>query len=185
LRNVSTGLENDISINWTNLAASSEITIDWGTAGQPFGTTGATVIGDTDGLSQFDGDYSVNFINQDGAPVGELISVAIDEDGFVVASYSNGETRNLYKLPIADFTNANGLKTISGNVFQATQESGEVQLREAGENGVGDVIGASLEQSNVELSEQLTDMIVAQRAYQSNTRVISTTDELLDRLNQL
>lgn len=185
LRSISSGLTNSIKMIWTNGAIPSQVTVDWGTAGQPFGTVGAAVIGGTDGLSQFDSDYNVAFINQNGAPVGELISVAIDKDGFVIASYSNGETQSLYKLPIADFTNYNGLKAISGNVFSETRESGTVNLRDAGTNGTGTIVSASLEQSNVELSEQLTDMIVAQRAYQANTRVISTTDDLLDKLTQL
>lgn len=185
LRSVSSSLTLPIEIVWTNGAQPSEVSINWGTAGQPFGTPGATLIGDTNGLSQFDADYNVAFINQNGAPVGELISVTIDEDGFVIASYSNGETQNLYKLPIAEFTNPNGLRSISGNVFAETRESGVVNLREAGTSGVGDVVSAALEQSNVELSEQLTDMIVAQRAYQSNTRVVSVTDELLEQLNNL
>ncbi|MCI5050177.1 MAG: flagellar hook-basal body complex protein [Rickettsiales bacterium] len=185
LRAVSAGLRDEFSVTWANGAAESNITIDWGTAGQPFGTDGATEIGDTDGISQFDGDYTVNFINQDGAPVGELVGVEVDEEGFVIASYTNGETRALYKLPIADFTNVNGLRHVTGNVYEETRDSGDVQLREAGTGGAGDVVGAALEQSNVELSEQLTDMIVAQRAYQSNTRVITTTDELLEQLNNI
>lgn len=185
LRSVSAGLTTDVQIVWTNGAEPSLVTLDWGTAGQPFGTPNATSIGDTDGLGQFDADYKVDFVNQNGAPVGELVSVSIDEEGFVIASYSNGETQNLYKLPIADFANPNGLRAITGNVFAETRASGTVNLREAGTSGVGDVVGAALEQSNVELSQQLTDMIVAQRAYQSNTRVISTSDELLEQLNQL
>ncbi len=185
LRSVSAGLNQPIDIVWTNGAEPSEVTLDWGTAGFPFGTPDVDQIGDTDGLSQFDADYNVRFANQNGAPVGELVSVSIDEDGFVIASYTNGETQSLYKLPIAEFTNPNGLRAISGNVFSETRDSGTVNLREAGTNGVGDVVGASLEQSNVELSEQLTDMIVAQRSYQSNTRVVSVTDELLEELNRI
>lgn len=185
LRSISSGLTGEIQVTWTNGAVPSNITIDWGTAGQPFGTQDATAIGDTDGLSQFDSDYNVRFANQNGAPVGELVSVIIDEDGFVIASYNNGETQNLYRLPIAEFTNPNGLRAITGNVFAETRDSGTVNLREAGTNGVGDVVGASLEQSNVELSEELTDLIVAQRAYQSNTRVISASDELLEQLNNI
>lgn len=185
LRSVSAGLTQPITIAWTNGAEPSTVSIDWGTAGQPFGTPDATAIGNTDGLSQFDADYNVSFVNQNGAPVGELVSVIIDEDGFVIASYNNGETQSLYRLPIAEFTNPNGLRAITGNVFAETRDSGTVNLRNAGTNGVGDVVGAALEQSNVELSEQLTDLIVAQRAYQSNTRVISATDELLEQLNNL
>src|SRR5690606_39130922 len=103
LRSVSSGLTNPVNINWTNGAASSTIEFNFGTAGQPFGTTGATIIGLTDGLSQFDADYNVAFVTQNGSPVGELIAISIDADGFVIASYTNGESQKLYKLPLADF----------------------------------------------------------------------------------
>lgn len=185
LRSVSSSLTNPVTINWTNGSVPSVVSFDFGTAGQPLGTTGNVQIGDTDGLSQFDANYNVAFINQNGAPVGELVSVTIDEEGFVIASYSNGETQNLYKLPIADFNNPDGLNPESGNVFTQTRDSGDVNLREAGTSGTGTVAASALEQSNVDLAEQLTDMIVAQRAYQANTRVISTSDDLLDRLTQL
>lgn len=185
LRSVSSSLTRPVTINWTNGAVPSVIEFNFGTAGQPIGTTGNLPIGDTDGLSQFDSNYNVAFINQNGAPVGELVAVTIDPEGFVIASYSNGETQNLYKLPVADFNNPDGLTPESGNVFSQTRDSGDVNLREAGTSGTGTITSSALEQSNVDLAEQLTDMIVAQRAYQANTRVISTSDELLDRLTQL
>jgi flagellar hook protein FlgE len=185
LRDVSTQLSNPISVVWTNGSVPSEITIDWGSQGQPFGTEGATEIGLTDGLSQYSGDYSVNFVKQNGAAVGTLIGVNIDADGFVIASYSNGEAQRLFKVPIADFANVNGLKPITGNVYQATDGSGVLNLREAGENGVGTFQSGALESSNVELAEELTDMIVAQRAYQASSKVISTSDELLEELTRL
>lgn len=185
LRSISASLSTPISINWTNGAVPSTIEFDWGTAGQPIGTPNTSVIGDTDGLSQFASDYNVAFVNQNGAQVGELIGVSIDGEGVVIASLSNGETQNLYKIPLADFANPNGLSAASGNVFGQTRDSGEVNLREAGTNGTGEVVAATLEASNVELSEELTDLLVAQRAYQSNTRVISASDELLDELNRL
>lgn len=185
LRSVSASLQNPVTINWRNGAEPSAVSFNMGTAGQPFGTVGATVIGLSDGLSQFDSAYNVNFANQNGAPVGQLVSVSITEEGLVVASYSNGQTQSLYKLPLADFANPDGLQSISGNIFGQTRDSGEVNLREAGTNGTGTMVSAALEQSNVDLAEQLTDMIVAQRAYQANTRVIRTTDELLEQLNQI
>lgn len=185
LRSVSTGLTNEVAITWTNGATASNIDFNWGTAGLPFGTGGAAQIGLTDGLSQFSSDYNVAFVNQNGAPVGELIGVTINEEGDVIASYSNGETQALYRLPVADFSNPNGLRARSGNVYSQTQESGEVNFREAGSNGTGTVVSAALESSNVELAEELTDMIVAQRAYQASAKVISTSDELLEELNRL
>lgn len=185
LRSLTSTLTSAITINWRNGAVPSSVNLDLGTAGQPFGTPGATQIGQTDGLSQFDSSYNVAFANQNGAPVGNLVSVAITEQGIVVASYSNGETQDLFQIPVADFPNPDGLRPITGNVFAQTRDSGEVNLREAGTNGVGTIVSAALEQSNVDLAEQLTDMIVAQRSYQANTRVIKTTDELLEQLNNI
>ncbi len=185
LRSVSDGLVNPVSVNWRNGSVPSTVALNLGTSGQPFGTVGAATIGLSNGLSQFDSGYNVNFANQNGAPVGQLVSVSITSDGEVVASYSNGETQALYKLPIADFANPDGLRAATGNVFTQTRESGEVNLRESGTNGTGSVVSAALEQSNVDLAEQLTDMIVAQRSYQANTKVIKTADELLEQLNQI
>jgi flagellar hook protein FlgE len=185
LRSMTASLQNPITVTWRNGAEPSTLTLDLGTSGEPFGTVGASQIGLSDGISQFDSSYNVNFANQNGAPVGQLVSVAITEQGIIVASYSNGETQELYKLPLADFANPDGLLAISGNVFAQTRDSGEVNLREAGTNGTGTLVSAALEASNVDLAEQLTDMIVAQRAYQANTRVIKTTDELLEQLNQI
>jgi flagellar hook protein FlgE len=185
LRSITAGLSTPITVNWTNGAVPSTITLDLGTAGQAFGTIGATAIGLSDGLSQFDSAYNVNFANQNGAPVGQLVSVAIDQDGIVSATYSNGQTQNLFQLPLASFPNPNGLDARSGNIFSQNRESGEVNLRIAGTNGTGNVVSAALEQSNVDLAEQLTDIIVAQRSYQANTKVIRTSDELLEQLNQI
>lgn len=185
LRSVSTGLTQAVDINWINGATASSVTFNWGTAGQPFGTPNASVIGDTDGLSQFNTDYAVNFVNQNGAAVGSLERVLIDENGFIIASYSNGETQLIYKIPLANFPNPDSLLTSTGNVFSQTSDSGEVNLREAGSNGVGKIASSSLETSNVELANELTDMIITQRAYQASTKIIQTADDLLEQLNQI
>lgn len=185
LRSISAGLANPVTVSWTNGSLASEIQLDLGTAGLPATTANAAVIGQTDGLSQFSADYNVAFVNQNGSQVGDLIGVSIADDGLVTVAFSNGDVRSVYRLPIADFSNPNGLASTSGNVFGQTRQSGEVNLRLAGSNGVGTVVSSALESSNVELSEQLTDLIVAQRAYQSNTRAITTSDELLEELNRL
>ncbi len=185
LRAVSGGLANPVNITWTNGALASSVSFDLGTAGFPAGTAGATTIGETDGVSQFASDYNVAFVIQNGAEVGSLVSVNIDEDGFVIANYSNGESQKLYQIPIADFSNPEGLEARSGNVWFDTEDAGEVNLRQARTNGQGKVVSGVLEASNVELAEELTDMIVTQRAYQSATKVISTSDELLKELTRL
>lgn len=184
LQSVSSSLLSS-NVTWTNGAVSSAIEFNWGTAGSPFGTPNATQIGKSDGLSQFNSSYRVNFANQNGAPVGDLTGVSITEEGYIVASYSNGQTQKLFRIPLADFANPNQLETSSGNVFAQSSDSGEVNLRQPATSGVGKIAASSLEQSNVELADQLTDMIVAQRAYQANTKVISTTDQLLTQLNDI
>lgn len=185
LLSVSSDLSNPITMAWTSGADPNEVTIDWGTAGLPFGTPGATNIGLSDGLSQFNSDFNVSFVNQDGAEVGTLVGVTIDDNGFVVTSYSSGVSEQLYKIPVATFSNPNGLSGDTGNVYSATNNSGDVFLREAQTNGAGKVVSSSLEGSNVDLATELTDMITTQRAYQANTRTITTADELLEELTRL
>lgn len=185
LHDVTGDLLNPIPIQWNNGAIDSSISLDLGTAGQPSGTPGATTVGLSDGLSQFDSPYNVNFANQNGAPVGELTSVSIDKNGIVTASYSNGQSQALFQIPLASFADPDGLDAMSGNVYSETQDSGAVNLRQAGNNGTGTMVSAALEQSNVDLASQLTDIIVAQRAYEANTKVIKTADDLLNELNQL
>ncbi|MEM7617047.1 MAG: flagellar hook-basal body complex protein [Pseudomonadota bacterium] len=185
LRSVSEGLSGDFTIAWDNEAVDSTISLDLGTAGQAAGTAGATVIGLADGLRQFDSDYNVDFVEQNGVAAGLLSSVAVDEDGFVIANFSNGEARNIYKIPIVDFANVNGLTAITGNVYRESTNSGSFNLREAGESGVGTISPATVESSNVDLSTELTQMIIAQRSYQASSTVITTVDELLEELNRI
>ncbi|MFO0388224.1 MAG: flagellar hook-basal body complex protein [Alphaproteobacteria bacterium] len=179
LLSLSNSLTDPVTIQWETTGSDpTEVSFDLGTQGPP--GTGAT-----DGLGQFSAAYRVNFVNQNGAPVGDLTSVAIDENGFIIANYSNGQTQSLYKIPVAKFPNPDQLTSLTGNVFAQSADSGEVNLNEPGISGTGKIAAASLEQSNVELAEQLTDMIVAQRAYQAGTKVITTADSLLEELNRL
>jgi flagellar hook protein FlgE len=161
-----------VEIRWAQPegASPSEITFDLGT------------VGASDGLSQFASPNNVAFVRQNGAPVGELNGVAIDENGFVVASFTNGETRRLYQLPVATFANPAGLDPRSGNVFGQTDVSGAFNLRLPGRGGAGTVTPSALESANVDLAEEFTKMIVTQRAYSANAKVINTTDQMLDEL---
>jgi flagellar hook protein FlgE len=185
LQNVSTSLTSSLAVNWTNGSVPSAVAFNFGTQGLPFGTPGATQIGKTDGLAQFDSGYNVSFVNQNGAPVGQLTAISIDANGFITASYNNGETQRLYKIPLASFTDPNRLAAASGNAYAQSNGSGIVNLKQAGQSGVGSISPGALESSNVELASQLTDMIVAQRAYQANSKVIQTADNLLQSLDQL
>jgi flagellar hook protein FlgE len=109
----------------------------------------------------------------------------VDKDGFLSFNYSNGESRKIYKIPLADFPNQNGLNPTSGNAYTQGDDSGDFTLKQAGDGGVGVFSPKSLENSGTELSGELTDLIVAQRSYEANTKIITTTDSLLETLTQI
>lgn len=167
----SPGLAN-ITVDWLDAdgAADSSIAINWGAAG---GTTGMT---------QFKSPNDTKFVTQNGAEVGELNGVRIDEDGYVIATFTNGEERKLYQLPIATFPNPSALDPRSGNVYSQTDIAGEFNLRFAGVGGAGAVTPSSLEAANVDIAEEFTKMIVTQRAYSASSKIISTADQLLEEL---
>lgn len=184
LNNISAGLVNAIEVVWTNDAEPSSITLDLGTAG-PVAGDNVDNPGLSDGLSQFDGAFTVQFADQNGAGSGLLSSVEINEQGFIVANFSNGESRNIFRIPLATFPNPDGLNPLSGNSFEQSDASGEFTLNVVGDAAVGTISPAALEQANTELADELTKLIIAQRAFQSNTRVVTTADELLEELNRI
>ena len=121
-----------------------------------------------------------------GRAPGELIGIEVGQDGRITASYSNGLTKLLGQIAVAEFANASGLSKAGNNLYSATQNSGEF-------NGVGVDITASggsmtsgvLEMSNVDLSSEFTTMITTQRGFQANSRIITTSDTLLEELVNL
>jgi flagellar hook protein FlgE len=161
-----------IGINWLDADGQddSAITLDLGT------------VDSADGLSQFASDYNVAFVQQNGAEVGELSGVSMDQEGYVIATFTNGATQRIYKLPLATFANPLALDPRTGNVFAQTAASGEFNLRDAGAGGAGSVVPSALEAANVDLADEFTKMIVTQRAYSANARIITTADEMLDEL---
>jgi flagellar hook protein FlgE len=172
----------------TNTLDGVSITIDWAAATGADDSTVAFDFGtvdETNGLTQFASPTNVAFVLQNGAEVGELNGVRIDEAGFVIASFTNGEERRLYQLPIATFANPAGLDPRSGNVFAQTERSGEFNLRVAGRGGAGQLAPSALEAANVDLADEFTKMIVTQRAYSANSRVITTTNSMLEELIQI
>ncbi|MCD6035610.1 MAG: flagellar hook-basal body complex protein [Rickettsiales bacterium] len=185
LRSVSNGLTTAIDISWENLASANSVTFDWGIAGQISGTLNATAIGQTNGLRQFDSDFNVEFVEQNGVSAGLLSAISIDENGFIIANFSNGESRNIFKIALADFANPNGLTPLAGNVYRESNTSGNFNLREPGISGGGKITPAALETANVDLATELTQMIIAQRGYQASSKVITTVDDLLDELNRI
>ncbi len=173
LDTISAALTTGVSITWDNGASTSSIDFNFGTSGE------------ADGLSQFAADSDVSFIEQNGAEVGQLKGVEIDDEGYIVATFTNGSQRKIYRLPVATFANPGGLDPRTGSVFAQTDDSGEYNLRFAGTSGAGRISPAALEQANIDLADEFTKMIVTQRAYTASARVISTVDEMLDELMRI
>ncbi|MDZ5648386.1 flagellar hook-basal body complex protein [Nitrospirillum sp. BR 11828] len=141
--------------------------------------------GEASGLTQFDGS-SINVTSkvQDGSPAGTFKDVQINADGTVLANYDNGRQRTIAKVPVVLFNNPDALSRSTGNVFTETVDSGKARFNDTGVNGAGDIASGSLEGSNVDIASEFTQLIVAQRSYTANTKVITTADDLLqDTIN--
>ncbi|SDG45667.1 flagellar hook protein FlgE [Pelagibacterium luteolum] len=149
-----------------------------------------TVVGDVEidlgagGLTQFDnanGRASVSTLTQDGYPAGSFMSVAVNDSGRVVATYSNGKQIELFQIVTANFNAENQLKRLDGGVYSSTAESGEAII-----SIDGGMTGGALETSNTDISEEFTKLIVTQQAYSAGTRIVSTADEMMqEALNMM
>ncbi|OPY67363.1 MAG: Flagellar hook protein FlgE [Syntrophorhabdus sp. PtaU1.Bin050] len=128
---------------------------------------------------------TTNFQTQDGYPPGVLMNVTVSPEGVISGHYSNGQILDLYQLTLASFNNPQGLSREGGNLFAETLESGVPYTNAPGQNGLGKINPNSLEQSNVDLATEFVKMIISQRGFQANSRVITTTDEILGELMNL
>ena len=140
----------------------------------------------SDGFTQFGsgGDLSViKFVEQNGRLFSGIDSVSITSGGIVEGFYSNGETRNLYQVPLFTFANPNGLRALSGNLFAQTADSGLGVARISGTQGAGTLVGSAVENSTTDIAAEFSNMIITQRAFSAATRVITTTDEMLQELS--
>jgi len=124
--------------------------------------------------TQYSDPFSIVSMTQDGYPSGRLDSVTVDNNGVVFASLTNGQTQALGKVAVATFANANGLKQTGDAHYTATGLSGEPILGEAGSSGVGTIRSGALEMANVDITEELVNLITAQRNFQANAKAIET-----------
>lgn len=154
--------------------------IDWGNGSSP-----QNIDLDIERFSQFSGSYNVIFSDQNGAELGLRTGVEITRDGFVVARFSNGASTNLYKIPLVTFANVNGLTEVSGTAYSENELSGEENLREAGTGGAGFLEASTIESSNVDLADEFAKLIVSQRAFSANTKIINTVDQMTEELLRL
>ncbi len=144
-------------------------------------STGAGGTG-LDGITQFGASSGTLIQTQDGFASGSLSSVAINKDGIVTGLFTNGESRTLAQLTLARFNNKQGLSKVGDNLYTITADSGQPVLGVANAAGSGRILSNSLELSNSDLAQQFVKMIEYQRGFQANSRIISTTDDLLQEL---
>ncbi|HVS67343.1 MAG TPA: flagellar hook protein FlgE [Mycobacteriales bacterium] len=141
--------------------------------------------GTANALTQFGGDTTAIAESQDGTPSGYMTSFAIGTDGTISGTFSNGTTRNLGQIAIATFNNPAGLMQQGDGHFTTTGASGNPVITAPGQGQAGTLDPGALEQSNVDLSQEFTNLIVAQRGFEANSRVITTGDQLLQALVNL
>ncbi|KQZ98206.1 MAG: flagellar hook-basal body complex protein [Achromobacter sp.] len=136
------------------------------------------------GTTQYGSNYKL-VAKPDGYTSGEFSGINISSDGSLVASYTNGETQIVGTLVLADFSNLQGLQPVGNNAWKETAASGQPILGQPGTNSMSTVVGQATEASNVDMSKELVNMIIAQRTYQANSQTIKTQDEIMQVLMNL
>jgi flagellar hook protein FlgE len=135
-----------------------------------------------DKLSQFDGPSNLVSTTVDGAQVGDLAAISVNDLGILSAVFKNGLTVNKYQVPIGTVPNPNSLSARNGNVFAVTSASGDLTKVDAGSNSAGLFAPASLEASTVDLANEFAKMILAQRSFSAAARIVTTADQMLEEL---
>ena len=166
-------LVNPLTFNWTGGANPGNVTFDFGKDGLSTGVT------------QFAGDSSLISSSVNGATFGNVIGVSVDKIGVISALFSNGLAKKVFQLPLSTFQNPDGLTRRQGNSYTVSDQSGVVNLKFAGGGGAGFVAPQTLEASTVDLAGEFTNLITIQRAFSANTKIITTTDEMLSELNNV
>jgi flagellar hook protein FlgE len=137
---------------------------------------------DFSGSTQYGSPSGVQSVSQDGYASGYLAGVVIDSNGTISGNYTNGVTQNIAQLVLADFVNLYGLAREGSQLYMATSESGDPLYDQAGLGGMGTVASGMLEEANVDLAAEFIKMMISQRGFQANSKVITTTDEMMASL---
>ena len=155
-----------------------------GLAAQAININLGTVNG-TSGVTQYDSTSTMNASTVDGSPFGSVTGVTVGKDGTLTAQFSNGLSQDVYKIPLATFSNPDGLAQVSGNAYVANKASGAANINIADSGSAGSIASKSLEGSTVDLASEFTSLITTQRAYSASARIITTADQMLQQLEQL
>jgi len=137
---------------------------------------------DFTGSTQYGTSSAVQTLKQDGYAAGTLSGVTINNQGILVGNYTNGQVKNIAQLVLANFPNTDGLSKAGSSLYEASTSSGVPLVNTPGVGGAGTISSGMLEESNVDLAGQFVQMIISQQAYQANSKVISTTDDMLTAL---
>ena len=160
-------------------AGSGEGAVQWANA---LGVEAQSVDLNVNQISQFSAVSSVTSVATNGTAFGGMSGLSIDNKGFVTAVYDNGTTRKIAQIAVATFPNANGLKSVNGDAYQVSIDSGGFTLKTGGSAGAGNISPSSLEASTVDLSSEFTGLITTQRAYSASSKIITTADQMLQEL---
>jgi len=161
--------------------ATLQISANFGSGAQPI-TLNLGTYGQGNGLTQYAGNsYALKSLTQDGAAPGSFSGVTTKANGDVVANYDNGQSRTVAHVPLALFTDPDALQRQNGQAFTATKASGGAQTLASGGNGAGNLLTSSVEGSNVDIASEFSKLIIAQRAYSANTKVVTTAEDLLQQ----
>jgi flagellar hook protein FlgE len=172
--------------NGTDTEGPTTITFaDDGTTPDPTTLAFGDIEVDISDVTNYAGSSTIAALSQNGSAMGSLQSFTISDDGVLVGVFSNGLKQPLAQLAMATFNNAPGLEKVGGSEYRSTVNSGAAQLGTAGSGGRGMLQSGSLEMSNVDLAQEFTNLIIAQRGFQANSKVITTSDELLGDLVNL
>jgi flagellar hook protein FlgE len=197
----SVGTAVTMSVNFTKTSATAwDVTVSDGTttstatnvafngSGQnptPASLTFSGVTIDLAGITNYTGNTTVNPLSQNGAPAATLQSFSINPDGQLVGVFSNGLKQTVAQVAMSNFNNPPGLEKVGDSLYRFTVNSGLAQIGAAGTGGLGTIQSGTVEMSNVDLAQEFTNLIVAQRGFQANSKVISASDELLQDLVNL
>ncbi len=138
-----------------------------------------------EGVTQFSSQSTTKAVEQDGYTMGYMESFNIDDSGVITGVYSNGTKQTVGQVAMAVFNNPMGLTAVGENLFEVSNNSGLANVGAASQGGRGKMVAGTLEMSNVDLSDQFTDMIITQRGFQANSRTITTSDQMLQELINL
>jgi flagellar hook protein FlgE len=138
-----------------------------------------------DSFTQNANDSVASALSQDGSSSASLSNISIDLNGYIEGVFTNGDSRKLAQILVATFPNRNALVSVGENMFTVSANTGEALIGEPGESTNTTIQSGALEQSNVDLSEEFTRMIVSQRGFQANSRVITVSDELLQEITNM